>query len=197
MQEPLKNNTPPLKLVDTRSRKYITPHEAHQAKEASRKVGRHKDRDYLMMTMLYRHAFRVSELAALRWDQILFEDGKILVKRLKGSKASTQYLEPDELRALRRLKNEMKSDFVFVTEKKNTPMSPRRIHEIVQRAGKAAGLAINIHPHTLRHAKGFMLANKGEDTRAIQDYLGHKNINHTIRYTEMSPKRFRDFGSDR
>jgi hypothetical protein len=44
-----------------------------------------------------------------------------------------------------------------------------------------------IHPHMLRHACGFKLANDGQDTRALQHYLGHKNIQHTVRYTELSP----------
>jgi Phage integrase family len=45
----------------------------------------------------------------------------------------------------------------------------------------------------LRHACGFALANKGHDTRALQAYLGHKNIHHTVRYTELAPQRFKDF----
>jgi len=48
----------------------------------------------------------------------------------------------------------------------------------------------------LRHACGFKLANQGVDTRALQHYLGHKNIQHTVRYTELSPDRFRDFWRD-
>jgi integrase len=49
-----------------------------------------------------------------------------------------------------------------------------------------------IHPHMLRHACGFKLANDGHDTQALQHYLGHKNIQHTVRYTEMAPDRFKD-----
>jgi type 1 fimbriae regulatory protein FimE len=53
-----------------------------------------------------------------------------------------------------------------------------------------------VHPHMLRHAAGFKLANQGVDTRVLQQYLGHKNIQHTVRYTELSPERFRDFWKD-
>jgi site-specific recombinase XerD len=60
-------------------------------------------------------------------------------------------------------------------------------------AGDAAGLGFEAHPHMLRHACGFALANKGHDTRALQAYLGHKNIQHTVRYTELAPDRFKDF----
>jgi site-specific recombinase XerD len=52
---------------------------------------------------------------------------------------------------------------------------------------------LKAHPHMLRHACGFALANKGHDTRALQGYLGHRNIQHTVRYTELSPDRFKDF----
>ena len=50
----------------------------------------------------------------------------------------------------------------------------------------------NSDPLTLRHACGFKLANDGHDTRALQHYLGHKNIQHTVQYTEMAPDRFKD-----
>jgi len=62
--------------------------------------------------------------------------------------------------------------------------------------GKAAKMPFGVHPHMLRHACGFKLANDGHDTRALQHYLGHKNIRHTVRYTELSPARFRDFWKD-
>ena len=59
--------------------------------------------------------------------------------------------------------------------------------------GEAAKMPFPIHPHMLRHACGFKLANDGHDTRALQHYLGHKNIQHTVRYTEMAPDRFKNF----
>ncbi len=64
----------------------------------------------------------------------------------------------------------------------------RSIRHIVARAGEIAGIPFPVHPHQLRHACGYYLAAQGQDTRAIQDYLGHKNIHHTVRYTQMSPQ---------
>ena len=72
----------------------------------------------------------------------------------------------------------------------NTTAGFARMVELV---GEATGLALKVHPHMLRHACGFALANKGHDTRALQAYLGHRNIQHTVRYTELSPDRFKDF----
>jgi hypothetical protein len=64
---------------------------------------------------------------------------------------------------------------------------------MVERAGTAAKLGFKAHPHMLRHACGYKLANDGHDTRALQAYLGHRNIQHTVRYTELTPTRFNDF----
>jgi site-specific recombinase XerD len=63
----------------------------------------------------------------------------------------------------------------------------------IARAGSEAKLGFKAHPHMLRHACGYALANRGHDTRALQAYLGHRNIQHTVRYSEMSPTRFKDF----
>jgi type 1 fimbriae regulatory protein FimB/type 1 fimbriae regulatory protein FimE len=73
---------------------------------------------------------------------------------------------------------------------------PIGFHRLIQRLGEAAKMPFPIHPHMLRHACGFKLANDGHDTRALQHYLGHKNIQHTVRYTEMAPDRFKDFWRD-
>ena len=98
-----------------------------------------------------------------------------------------------ELRALRRLQREQepKSPFVFTSER-GAPFGPG-FARLIERAGIAAKLGFKAHPHMLRHACGFALANKGHDTRALQAYLGHRNIQHTVRYTELSPGRFKDF----
>lgn len=68
--------------------------------------------------------------------------------------------------------------------------------KMLARAGNEAKLGMPIHPHMLRHSTGFKLANDGRDTRSIQHYLGHKNIQHTVRYTEVAVDRFKDFWPD-
>jgi site-specific recombinase XerD len=101
-----------------------------------------------------------------------------------------------ELRALRRLQREAGgSSFVFVSER-GTPFATRGFQAMVERAGQAAGFEMKIHPHMLRHACGYKLANDGVDTRTIQGYLGHKSIHHTVRYTELSPTRFKSLFRD-
>jgi len=100
----------------------------------------------------------------------------------------------DELRPLRRLAREQdpKSPFVFTSER-GSPFTTAGFARMVERAGAVAELDFEAHPHMLRHACGFARANKGHDTRALQAYLGHKNIQHTVRYTELAPGRFKDF----
>jgi site-specific recombinase XerD len=83
-------------------------------------------------------------------------------------------------------------DFVFVSER-GSPFSPSGFAKLVERAGEAAKLGFKAHPHMLRHACGYKLANDGKDTRSLQAYLGQRNIQHTVRYTELAPNRFKDF----
>ena len=118
------------------------------------------------------------------------------VARLKNGMDSVHPLRGPELRALRRLQREDASAaYVFVSERK-APLTPHTVRKIVARAGRQAGIAFPIHPHMLRHATGYKLANDGQDTRAIQQYLGHRNIQHTTRYTDLAPNRFKDFWRD-
>jgi type 1 fimbriae regulatory protein FimE len=85
--------------------------------------------------------------------------------------------------------------YVFVSERK-APLCADAVRKIVGRAGREAGIEFPVHPHMLRHATGYKLANDGQDTRAIQHYLGHRNIQHTTRYTELAADRFKDFWRD-
>jgi len=133
-------------------------------------------------------------LMDLRWDQVDFKAATLHVRRVKQGTPSVHPIAGDELRALRRLQREqeLKSPFVFTSER-GAPFTTAGFARMVERAGIAAELGFKVHPHMLRHACGYALANQGHDTRALQAYLGHKNIQHTVRYTELSPLRFKDF----
>ena len=114
----------------------------------------------------------------------------------KNGIASVHPLRGPELRALRRLQRDYPhTAYVFVSERK-APLTVDAIRKIVNRAGREAGIEFQVHPHMLRHATGYKLANDGQDTRAIQQYLGHRNIQNTTRYTELAPDRFKDFWRD-
>jgi site-specific recombinase XerD len=153
------------------------------------KRNRHGQRDWLIGLMIYRHGLRVSEACDLRWDDIGLASRTIVIRRLKGSRDSTHYLERDELAGLRRLPRQ--SAYVFVNER-GDPFKRMGIARLIERAGEAAGLAFPVHVHMLRHSCGYALANKGMDTRRLQHYLGHAGIANTVRYSAMSPEPFRD-----
>jgi integrase len=179
--------------AELRTREYLTDAEVAKLTEAA-KGNRYGQRDATMILLAYRHGFRAAELVDLRWDQVDFERGTLAVRRVKKGSPATHPILGDELRALRRLQREQdpKSAFVFTSER-GSPFTTAGFARLVERAGAAAGLGFKPHPHMLRHACGFALANKGHDTRALQAYLGHRNIQHTVRYTELSPDRFKDF----
>ena len=191
-------NLPPKRLPNkvVRTREYLTPDEVEGLITAAKNTGRHGHRDATLILLEYRHGFRVSELIALRWDQIDLKQGLLHVNRLKNGTPSNHPIRGPEIRALRRLQREYpETPYVFVTERKG-PLTPSTVRKIVARAGREAKLPFPAHPHMLRHACGYKLANDGHDTRAIQHYLGHRNIQHTVRYTELSPDRFNDFWAD-
>jgi integrase len=152
------------------------------------KSGRYPHRDYCILLMMYRHGLRVGEVVDVKWADIDWKTAHLYVRRLKQGKPANHPIDRDEVRALRQLQKEASSPWCFISERK-TPLSERTVRDIVARAGELAGLD-HTHPHQLRHACGFKLASVGWDTRRIQDYLGHRSILHTVRYTELAPGRF-------
>jgi len=193
---PVNGKVPPRRVTNAerRSREYLTPSEIADLITAAGKIGRHRHRDKSLILLGYRHGLRVSELIALRWDMVDLKQGRIHVTRLKGGSDSVHPLRGPEIRALRRLQRDYDSPYVFCSERRG-PLTASSVRKLVARAGEKAGL-VNVHPHMLRHSCGYFLANRGIDTRAIQAYLGHRNITHTVRYTELSDQRFRDFWRD-
>ena len=177
--------------ADLRSREYLTPDEVAAMVMHAGKVGRHKTRDRAIILTMYRHGLRVSELTDLAWNQVDFKRAEMHVRRLKGGTPAVHPIKGDELRLLRKLDRDYDSRFVFVSER-GTPLSRSAIAAIVKRAAKRAEIELAVHPHMLRHACGYYLANRGIDTRTIQAYLGHRSIQHTVRYTELAPGRFSD-----
>src|SRR5215831_19514480 len=190
-------SAPPRKKKHAPStRDYLRPDEVDTMVQAARKSGRHRVRDAAIILMLFRHGLRTAELVALRWQQVDLKAGYLDVHRVKHGHDAKHPLRGPQLRLLRELQRLSPAPpYVFVSERK-APLSPRSIREIVARVGRWAELPFVPYPHQLRHACGYYLASKGHDTRAIQDYLGHKNIQYTVRYTAMAPHRFESFWDD-
>jgi type 1 fimbriae regulatory protein FimB/type 1 fimbriae regulatory protein FimE len=174
----------------------LTDDEVRRLMKAARSFGRHGHRDASLILIMYRHGLRVSEAIALRWNMFDLSAGRLHVQRLKAGLPAVHPLRGTEIRALRRLAREsVRSPYVFVSERRS-PLCDSAVRKLVARAGQQAGCEFPVHPHMLRHATGYKLANEGHDTRAIQQYLGHKNIQHTVRYTQLSSQRFDAFWKD-
>lgn len=188
------------KNTERRGREYLTPREVEHLADLARKKGRQGHRDATMILVAYRHGLRVSELCALRWDQADLTQGLLHVRRRKNGHASVQPLQGVTIRALRKLQRlqadkNTSSPYMFTTSA-GAPITEAGFRKMFSRRGQQSEITFPVHPHMLRHATGFKLANDGQDTRAIQLYLGHKNIRHTTVYTELSPDRFRGFWED-
>jgi type 1 fimbriae regulatory protein FimB len=161
---------------------------------AAVKGARHEARDRCLILLMFRHGLRVSEAVGLKLSDVDLEGRSLHVKRLKRGLSTTHPLRGDELRVLKAWLTErqrMKPDgkALFVSERRQ-PLSRKTAWVIIRDYGEEAGLAVASHPHMLRHACGYALADQGADTRLIQDYLGHRNIQHTVRYTATNPARF-------
>ena len=146
-------------------------------------------RDAVAILVCYRHALRVSELVTLRWAQIDWATHRLTVQRRKGSISGVAHsILADETRGLKALQREQPAGAQFVFMGERGPVSVAWFQRMLQRVGSEAGLP-NVHPHQLRHAAGFALADKGRDLREIQLHLGHKAISNTTQYVELRPGR--------
>jgi integrase len=179
--------------ADLRQREYLTPDEVGKLTRVARD-GRYGQRDATLILVAYRHGLRATEICDLEWSQVEWGRAATLhVRRVKNGKPAAHPIRGDELRALRELQRQYPdSAFVFATER-GGPFTPDAVNRLVKRIGERAGFPFPVHIHMLRHACGYKLANDGHDTRAIQDWLGHRSIQHTTRYTELSQTRFKDF----
>jgi site-specific recombinase XerD len=118
------------------------------------------------------------------------------MQRVKNRMPSVHPMGGSEIRDLRRLKREQpEGRHVFLTERL-APMTTAGFRKMLARAGAGGKFPFPVHPHMLRHAGGYKLANDGHHTRVVQHYLGHKNIQHTVRYSELIPERFKSFWDD-
>ncbi len=174
-------------------RKHLTGREVERLIAAT-KGSRNEARDRCLLLLMFRHGLRVSEALGLKLSQIDLEGRTLYVARLKGGLSTNHPLRGDELRVLKawlaeRAKMAPTTETLFVSERRG-PLSRKTAWTFIRAYGEAAGLDVAAHPHMLRHACGFALADQGADTRLIQDYLGHRNIQHTVRYTAANPARF-------
>lgn len=180
------------------NRKFLTKNEIEKLLNAA-KLGPYPERDYCLILMSYLHGLRVSELSNLTISNIDLVQKIVYIKRLKNGLSTIQPLHQTEISAIKiwldrrqyLISTDMGRDhgYLFISPKRQ-PLSRYQIYRLTCKYGKLAKLNVKVHPHMLRHACGYALADLGRDTRLIQDYLGHRNIAHTVIYTASNEKRF-------
>nr|WP_283246967.1 tyrosine-type DNA invertase [Serratia marcescens] len=180
--------------IIVKQRKYLTSDEVFSLlQEAENKITSH--RDYCMIYMTYIHGLRASELTGLTLSDYDPLSRKLRITRLKGGFNTIHPVIEEEHHLLQRWLTERKRyvqqdvPWLFIT-RKGQRLSRQRVYTLVRQYGDAAQLPVRVHPHMLRHACGYSLAERGNDTRLIQDYLGHRNIRHTVIYTASNAERF-------
>lgn len=175
-------------------RRHLTQMEVEQLLSHA-KAGSNPDRDYCLVYMSFVHGFRVSEICQVRLSDMDLQAKSLYIRRIKNGLNTNHPLLDNEIRAIRawlrvrRGWSGAESDWLFLS-RQGRPLTRQRVHQLISSLGAKAGIAVASHPHMLRHACGFALADRGIDTRLIQDYLGHKNIRHTVHYTASNAERF-------
>jgi type 1 fimbriae regulatory protein FimB len=178
-------------------RRYLTENEVLSLIGAALS-GRHGARDACLIFWMYRRGWRVSEACALQLGDIDLDARVVYVRRKKNGTPTTHPIAPDEYKALRawlKVRESYKGSVgpaVFLSER-GEALDRRQVNVMLAKCGERACLSVHPHPHMLRHACGYSLANAGHDTRAIQTYLGHRSITSTTIYTETNVGRFMAF----
>lgn len=176
---------------EKRPREYLFEHEVEALIKAA-KEGQNSIRNQALILICYRHGLRASEACNLQWSQIDFETRRMHVNRIKSGLESIHPLRDREIRFLKTLWKERKdnSPYVFLTNR-GTKFTRGAFTKLMTVLGERSGLLVPmVHPHMLRHSTGYKLANDRVDTRTIQEYLGHANINNTVIYTRLADNKF-------
>lgn len=176
--------------LDVRSREHLTNVEIWTMIKAIRRNGRNRARNAALIEIIYRHGLRVSEAVNLRWDDVSLAHGTIQVRRLKGGRSALHPLSADEIKTLKNLHNKTAGSAWLFPAEGGGPLDRRSVYVIIRRAGKLANISLPVHPHMLRHSRGYKLVNNGVDIRLIAGYLGHNSLQTTMRYTFIDHNQF-------
>jgi site-specific recombinase XerD len=173
-----------------RPKDFLTPAKIDKLLKATR-TSRHHFRDHALIRLMYRHGLRVSEAINLRRQDADLKQHRLTFKRLKHGFSVPHPIDGETVRVLKRYLAARGNDdapWLFLSERRGK-LTRQAVNYLLLEIGFRADLG-RVHPHMLRHACGYALADKGTDFRLMQDYLGHKNPRHTAHYTRTSPARF-------
>jgi integrase len=175
-----------------REREYLTEPEVELIYQAAKRYGRYGARDALMVWVAYRHGLRVGELVGLTWGQIDFAASAIHVKRLKNGRNTASPMDEREIRGLKALQKTQQGRYVWVNERGAICTTTGFRKTLARLSAGVLPQLGPVHPHMLRHATGYALANRGTDLLMVRDLLGHRDIRNTTIYAELAPHRLMD-----
>jgi integrase len=180
------------KNAELQTREHFTPDEVEALMEAAR-GNRYGHRDATMILLTYRHGLRAAEVCDPRWDQVDFNGA--VQQRPPGQERHPEHPpDPGRRTAVAAPAASRGPDIALrVRQRAGIPVHHGRLGAHDRARGSRSRLELKAHPHMLRHACGYALANKGHDTRAIQGWLGHRSITSTAIYTAQAPNQFKDF----
>lgn len=183
---------PPINRT-ARKRRFITEDEFEKvlsfAKDKNESIRKHK----LIATLclMYYHGMRRSEVCDLTWTCVSITRGEIFIDRKKGGVSCTHPISQSLMPSLRYLRNwRIEGSPYVLCSHTGQKTKGLLLWEKVQRLNGKEIIDFKMFPHCFRHGCGYYLANKGVELRTIQAYLGHRSIQSTVIYTEISPKRF-------
>ncbi|HEM8294822.1 tyrosine-type recombinase/integrase [Providencia vermicola] len=179
-------------MQEIKKRKYISLFEVQKLLDET-VYTRHPERNRCLIYLLFYHGLRASEALSLPWSSFDFQQKTLYVCRIKSGFSTIHPLTDNGIIWLKQWKELSKNQhFIFPGKSPDRPLSRQRLYQFLRTLSQNAKLPLLVHPHMLRHACGYELANQRCDTRLIQDYLGHRNIRHTVRYTASNPARFKN-----
>jgi len=147
-------------------------------------------RDKAIFLMAYSYGLRASEVGLLRREDIDFERFKIRITRLKGSISAEYPLRPEVAKALRSYLRTRKDDSpILFPSRRGLPINRRTLDYLMKKYSEKAGIPQEKrHFHVLKHSIATHLLDAGADIMFVKDWLGHKNIQNTIVYSQLTSK---------
>ena len=170
-----------------RDREYLFVSEVYKVLEASKKERSGKTW-YCLFLLIFKHALRVNEALNLKWSDINWQSGHIKINRLKDSVSGTHPLSKEEIRSLKSLLSKQKSSYIFISSH-GKPLSDVAVRKCMLRIGQKLNLPFSIHPHMLRHSAAIAYLEKTKDLYMTKEFLGHREIDNTLIYLQMTPGR--------
>ncbi len=149
-----------------------------------------KERNRILMTLLYASAVRVSELCSLCWRDLQANgDGGQITVFGKGDKTRTIQIPASVWKQLEKLRGDAGDhDPVFRSRKRGAALKSLAVLRIVRQAARRAGIDLAVSPHWLRHAHASHALDRGAPIHLVQATLGHSSITTTGRYLHARPK---------